>query len=145
MAGKVLVVDDSAVIRRIHKHVLGQLGFPEDHVFEAGDAIEAVARLKSCGWQVDLILLDWNMPGIDGLTLLGKLRAVESLRSIPIVMVTTEAEKEHVRDALKAGASGYILKPFTADTLRERLHTILRLPTEPIGPSPSSTPGPRPE
>ncbi len=117
---KVLVVDDFATMRRIVKGVLKQLGFKD--IIEADDGTSALNELKK--QKVGLIVSDWNMPKMTGLELLKKVRADEELKSIPFVMVTAEGQKENVIEAVKAGVSNYIVKPFTPETLSEKLEKV---------------------
>ncbi|NLX05148.1 MAG: response regulator [Phycisphaerae bacterium] len=116
---KVMLVDDSRTIRNIEKNVLGQLGYTE--ILEAGDGIEALSVME--GNMPELMLVDWNMPNMDGLTLVKTVR--EKGVQVPIIMVTTEAEKARVVEAIKAGVNNYVVKPFTADTLGEKIKQTL--------------------
>ena len=116
---KILLVDDSRTIRNIQKNVLAQLGFTD--VSEASDGVEA---LKQIGEQrPDLALIDWNMPNMDGITLVRKIR--ETDKSMPLIMVTTEAEKRRVIEAIQAGVNNYVVKPCTAETLGEKINATL--------------------
>ncbi|MFA5863110.1 MAG: response regulator [Phycisphaerae bacterium] len=116
---KIMLVDDSRTIRNIEKNVLAQLGYTD--ICEAGDGVEA---LKLTASQIpDLFLVDWNMPNMDGLTLIKNIRAQNI--QVPIIMVTTEAEKSRVIEALKAGVNNYVVKPFTAETLSDKIHQTL--------------------
>ncbi len=117
---KVLVVDDFATMRRIVKGVLKQLGFKD--IIEADDGTTALNELKK--EDVGLIVSDWNMPKMTGLELLKKVREDEKLKSIPFIMVTAEGQKENVIEAVKAGVSNYIVKPFTPETLSEKLEKV---------------------
>ena len=117
---KFLVVDDFSTMRRIVRNLLKELGFT--NVDEAEDGAVALARLKSGG--IDFIVSDWNMPNMDGLTLLQSVRADPALKHLPLLMITAEAKKENIIAAAQAGASGYIVKPFTAATLQEKLVKI---------------------
>ncbi|UCG32610.1 MAG: response regulator [Phycisphaerales bacterium] len=116
---KVLLVDDSKTIRNIQKKALGTIGITE--VTEASDGLEALACIKA--QRPDLVLLDWNMPNMDGITLVRKVR--ESDKSLPMIMVTTESEKSRVMEALKAGVNNYVVKPFTAETLAEKINQTM--------------------
>lgn len=118
---KVLVVDDFATMRRIVKGVLKGLGF--NQIIEAGDGTAALQELKK--ESVGLIVSDWNMPKMTGLDLLKAVRADEKLKSIPFIMVTAEGQKDNVIDAVKAGVSNYIVKPFTPETFGEKLEKVL--------------------
>ena len=117
---KFLVVDDFSTMRRIVRNLLKELGFT--NVEEAEDGAVALARLKSGG--IDFIVSDWNMPNMDGLTLLQSVRADANLKHLPVLMITAEAKKENIIAAAQAGASGYIVKPFTAATLQEKFEKI---------------------
>jgi two-component system chemotaxis response regulator CheY len=112
-----LVVDDSRAIRMILARTLRQLGY---EVREAGNGIDAIAALNA-GASVDLVMADWNMPVMDGLELLRTIRATPAFSSLPVVMVTTEAEVDQMTTALEAGATEYIMKPFTAEILAGKL------------------------
>ncbi|MBI3592482.1 MAG: chemotaxis response regulator CheY [Nitrospirae bacterium] len=118
---KVLVVDDFPTMRRIVKNLLKQLGF--ENIDEAEDGAQALSRLKSGNY--GLVVSDWNMPNMEGIELLRNVRKEpEPLRDIPFLMVTAEAEKEKVIEAIKAGVDNYIVKPFTTDILKEKLEKI---------------------
>jgi len=117
---KVLVVDDFATMRRILRNVLKQIGFT--NIIEADDGSTALAVLKKDN--VDLILSDWNMPKVSGLELLKSIRSDESMKDLPFLMVTAEGQKDSVIRAVQAGVSNYIVKPFTADTIKEKLEQI---------------------
>jgi two-component system chemotaxis response regulator CheY len=117
---KVLVVDDFATMRRIVKGVLKQLGFSD--IIEAENGNSALDELKK--EKVGLIVSDWNMPKMTGLDLLKAVREDEKLKSIPFIMVTAEGQKENVLEAVKAGVSNYIVKPFTPETFNEKLQKV---------------------
>lgn len=119
---KFLVVDDFPTMRRIVCNFLKELGFC--NVEEAEDGASALIKLSEGGF--DFIVSDWNMPNMDGLTMLQRVRADNELKEIPVLMVTAEAKKENIIAAVNAGASGYIVKPFTAATLGEKLNKILQ-------------------
>lgn len=119
MALDVLIVDDSTAIRKILKRVLMQTDVAFGNVMEAGDGVEALEILKAN--RVGLILSDVNMPKMDGLQLLGKVKADPEYRDIPMVMVTTEGSQAKVMEAVSLGAAGYIRKPFTAEQINEKL------------------------
>ena len=119
---KILVVDDFATMRRILKNVLKQIGFTK--VVEAGDGTTALDVLRKD--KIDLILADWNMPKMTGLELLKAVRADGSLKDIPFLMVTAEAQKDSVLQAVQAGVSNYIVKPFTADAIKEKLKQMFK-------------------
>ena len=115
-----LVVDDFSTMRRIVRNLLKELGFT--NVDEAEDGQNALQKLTS--QPVDFVISDWNMPNMDGLQLLQAIRANASLRHIPVMVVTAEAKRENIIMAAQAGASGYIVKPFTAATLNEKICKI---------------------
>ena len=117
----VLVVDDFATMRRIIRNILRDLGF--QRILEAEDGTAAVDILQT--QKVDLIISDWNMPKMTGLELLKWVRSNEDTKDLPFLMVTAEAQKENVIEAVKAKVSNYIVKPFTAQTLAEKLEKIL--------------------
>lgn len=116
---KILLVDDSRTIRNIQKNVLAQIGHTD--VIEAADGVEALTQIADK--KPDLVLVDWNMPNMDGITLVRRIR--ETDRRLPLVMVTTEAEKSRVLEAIKAGVNNYVVKPFTAETLSEKITQTL--------------------
>lgn len=123
MAGpntKFLVVDDFSTMRRIVRNLLKELGYT--NVDEAEDGSMALAKLRS--EQFDFVISDWNMPVMDGLTMLQTIRADAALSKLPVLMVTAEAKKENIIAAAQAGANGYVVKPFTAATLDEKLNKI---------------------
>src|SRR3954470_18821871 len=115
-----LVVDDFSTMRRIVRNLLKELGY--SHVDEAEDGAMALSKLRH--EQFDFVISDWNMPNMDGLTMLQAIRADAKLAKIPVLMVTAEAKKENIIAAAQAGASGYVVKPFTAATLDEKLAKI---------------------
>jgi two-component system chemotaxis response regulator CheY len=119
----VLIVDDSAAIRKILQRVLRQTDIPIGEVFEAGDGVEALKMLQDR--HVNLILSDINMPNMDGLQLLAELKQHEKWKSVPIVMVTTEGGQGKVIEAVQLGAAGYVRKPFTAEQIKEKLTGII--------------------
>ena len=114
---KLLLVDDSVTMRRIQKTQLGSMGITD--VDEASNGEEALTRLAVSSY--DVVLLDWNMPVMDGLTCLKAIRANAAYKSVKIIMCTSESEKEKVMVTLKAGANNYIVKPFTPEALKEKL------------------------
>ena len=116
---KILLVDDSRTIRNIQKNVLNQLGYTD--ILEAEDGVQALALFDE--HSPDLALVDWNMPKMDGITLVRKIR--ESGNKIPLIMCTTEAEKSRILEAIKAGVNNYIVKPFTVDSLGEKITQTL--------------------
>ena len=117
---KVLVVDDFATMRRIVKNVLKQIGFTK--IIEADDGSTALAVLKKD--KVDLIISDWNMPKVTGLDLLKAVRSDASMKDMPFLMVTAEAQKDNVIQAVQAGVSNYVVKPFTAEALKDKLEKV---------------------
>ncbi|MBX9849610.1 MAG: chemotaxis response regulator CheY [Rhodocyclaceae bacterium] len=117
---KFLVVDDFSTMRRIVRNLLKELGFT--NVDEAEDGVVALAKLQGGGF--DFVVSDWNMPNMDGLTLLQTVRSDPALKHLPFLMITAEAKKENIIAAAQAGASGYIVKPFTAATLNEKMVKI---------------------
>jgi len=116
----ILIVDDFSTMRRIIKNLLRDLGF--DNTSEADDGQTALPMLKT--GKFDFLVTDWNMPGMDGLTLLKTVRADENLSSMPVLMVTAEAKREQIVVAAQAGVNGYVVKPFTAVTLKEKIEKI---------------------
>lgn len=117
---KILIVDDFSTMRRIIKNILRQLGFT--NVQEADDGATAWPKIQAEDF--DLIVTDWNMPKMSGLELLKAIRSDENLKDLPVLMVTAEALKENIIEAVKAGVSNYIVKPFTAETMQEKLQKI---------------------
>jgi two-component system, chemotaxis family, chemotaxis protein CheY len=117
---KFLVVDDFSTMRRIVRNLLKELGFT--NVEEAEDGAVALTKLREGNFE--FVVSDWNMPNMDGLTLLQNVRADARLKTLPFLMITAEAKKENIIAAAQAGASGYIVKPFTAATLQEKLDKI---------------------
>lgn len=115
-----LVVDDFSTMRRIVRNLLKELGFT--NVQEAEDGVEALAKLRAD--EFDFVVSDWNMPNMTGIELLRNIRADAKLKHLPVLMVTAEAKKENIIEAAQAGASGYVVKPFTAATLDEKLKKI---------------------
>lgn len=121
MAIRFLVVDDFPTMRRIVRNLLKEIGHHE--VEEAEDGEKALQQLRAS--KFDFVVSDWNMPVMSGIDLLKNIRSDASLRGLPVLMVTAEAKKENIIEAATAGASGYIVKPFTAATLSEKLAKIL--------------------
>jgi len=116
---KIMLVDDSRTIRNIQKNVLKQIGHTD--LVEAEDGVVA---LRLFAEQVpDLMLVDWNMPNMDGITLIRKIR--ETNKSVPIIMCTTEAEKSRILEAIKAGVNNYIVKPFSVESLQEKIEQTM--------------------
>jgi len=118
----VLIVDDSAAIRKIVQRVLRQAELPLGQIYEAGDGLEALKTLEA--QKVDLILADINMPNMDGLQLLESIKANDKWKQLPVVMVTTEGSESKVMTAAKLGAVGYVRKPFSAEQFRQTLDGI---------------------
>jgi two-component system chemotaxis response regulator CheY len=116
----ILTVDDFSTMRRVIKNILHHLGC--GNVVEAGDGAAALAVLQA--QDIDFVISDWNMPNMNGLELLQAIRADDKLQHIPVLLVTAETLKEHVAEAVQAGVNGYIVKPFTAKTLREKIVAI---------------------
>jgi len=121
---KILIVDDSSTMRRIIGNVVMQLGFSRDDFDEAEDGLKAWKQLVET--QYDIILTDWNMPNMNGLELVKKVRAEGNHQKTPIIMITTEGGKGEVVTALKAGVNNYIVKPFSAEVLKEKLDGVLK-------------------
>lgn len=120
---RTLIVDDSSVMRKIVERALRQAGLDPLVVHEAGSGVEGLEVLKAA--HVDLILSDINMPSMDGLEFLRQIRAQNLAPGVPVVMITTESSEEHVKQAILAGARGYIRKPFTAEQVKERVLPLL--------------------
>jgi two-component system, chemotaxis family, chemotaxis protein CheY len=119
---KILVVDDMSTMRRIVKNIMKQLGFANVEEAENGqDALDKL-RAESFGF----VISDWNMPVMTGIDLLRAIRADDKLKAIPVLMVTAEAQKENLVEAIKAGVSNYIVKPFTAEVLQEKMSKIFK-------------------
>lgn len=117
-----LVVDDFSTMRRIVRNLLKELGFV--NVQEAEDGVEALKKLHTDTF--DFVVSDWNMPNMTGIELLRAIRADAKLKTLPVLMVTAEAKRENIIEAAQAGASGYVVKPFTAATLDEKLKKIFQ-------------------
>jgi two-component system chemotaxis response regulator CheY len=122
---RTLIVDDSSVMRKIVERSLRQAGLDSLVVHEAGSGAEGLDLLKAK--EVDLILSDINMPTMDGLEFLRQIRAQSLAPGVPVVMITTESSEEHVKQAIQAGAQGYIRKPFTAEQVKERVVPLVRV------------------
>jgi two-component system chemotaxis response regulator CheY len=118
---KILVVDDFATMRKVIRNLLKQSGY--ENIVEAEDGVNALKILKS--QKIDFVVSDWNMPNMSGLELLKAVRADEDLNTLPFLMVTAEALQENVVAAVKAGVSNYIVKPFTSETLDEKIKKIM--------------------
>ena len=117
---KILIVDDFSTMRRIIKNLLRELGFNNTH--EADDGTTALPMLQNGNF--DFLITDWNMPGMTGLDLLKAVRADPKLKDLPVLMVTAEAKRDQIVEAAQAGVNGYIVKPFTAQTLKEKIERI---------------------
>jgi len=117
---KILVVDDFSTMRRIIKNLLRDLGFTNTH--EADDGLTALPMLQSGNF--DFLVSDWNMPGMTGIDLLKAVRADPKLANLPVLMVTAETKREQIIQAAEAGVNGYVIKPFTAGTLEEKISKI---------------------
>jgi len=117
---KILVVDDFSTMRRINRNLLRQLGY--NNIQEADDGTTALQKLKE--GNIDFVVSDWNMPKMTGLELLKAVRADEKLKGTPFLMVTAESDKEKVVEAVKSGVNNYVVKPFTAETLKEKIGKI---------------------
>jgi two-component system, chemotaxis family, chemotaxis protein CheY len=117
---KILIVDDFSTMRRIIKNLLRDLGFT--NTSEADDGLTALPMLQ--GGKYDFLVTDWNMPGMQGIDLLKAVRADAELASLPVLMVTAESKKDQIVEAAQAGVNGYVVKPFTAATLKEKIDKI---------------------
>lgn len=120
---RVLIVDDFATMRKIEKNILGQLGIKK--VDEADDGSTALPKLQANTY--DIVLLDWNMPNMTGLEMLKALRSGDNNKDVPVIMVTAEALKDNIVAAAQAGVNDYIVKPFTAGVLEEKLKKVLKV------------------
>ncbi len=117
---KILIVDDFSTMRRIIKNLLRDLGFTNTD--EADDGQTALPKLEAGGF--DFLVTDWNMPGMQGIDLLKAVRADPNLKDLPVLMVTAESKREQIIEAAQAGVNGYVVKPFTAGTLKEKIDKI---------------------
>lgn len=117
-----LVVDDSSTMRRIIINTLNKLGHQD--VLEASNGREGIERLTST--PVDLVITDWNMPEMTGIDFVRTLRGMNGVGQVPVLMVTTNAAKDDIVEALRAGVNNYVVKPFTPDTIREKLEAVLQ-------------------
>jgi two-component system chemotaxis response regulator CheY len=117
---KILVVDDMSTMRRIVKNILKQLGF--SNMEEAENGQEALTKLRADTY--GFVVSDWNMPVMPGIEMLRAIRADETLKHIPVLMVTAEAQKENLIEAIQAGVNNYVVKPFTAETMQEKINKI---------------------
>ena len=119
---KVMVVDDSSVMRQIIKNNLKQLGFEQSNLLDAEDGEQALKKINED--EVDLVISDWNMPRMTGIDFLREVRADGALKELPFLMVTSEADKEKIMEAVQAGVNQYIVKPFNATQLEEKIKEI---------------------
>ena len=117
---KILIVDDFSTMRRIIKNLLRDLGFSNTH--EADDGVTALPMLRSGDY--DFLITEWNMPGMSGIDLLRAVRADDKLASLPVLMVTAEAKRDQIIEAAQAGVNGYVVKPFTAQALQEKIEKV---------------------
>jgi len=117
---RILIVDDFSTMRRIVKNLLNDLGFT--NTAEADDGTTALVELKKA--RFDLVITDWNMPGMPGIDLLRAIRADPAMSTLPVLMVTAEAKRDQIIEAAQAGVNGYVIKPFTAATLKDKLDKI---------------------
>lgn len=121
---RILIVDDSSTMRRIISNVVQQIGISSDNIFQAEDGRKAIKVLENT--PVDIILTDWNMPNMNGLEFVTFLRNNSNFKKTPIIMITTEGGKSEVITALKAGVNNYIVKPFPAETLKEKIYPFFK-------------------
>lgn len=119
---RILLADDSSTMRRIQRNTLTKLGMEE--IVEAVDGADAMRKLAEGTF--DLVLMDWNMPVLNGIDALRKIKADAALKSVPVIMVTSESEKAKIIEALQAGAANYVVKPFQAETLQEKISSVLK-------------------
>lgn len=121
---KILIVDDLSTMRSIVKDILRQLGFY--NIEEAVDGVHGFSKLRSGSF--DFVIADWNMPNMDGLEMLEKIRKDPLLKDLPVLMLTAETEKEKILSVIRAGVSNYVVKPFTATILKEKIEKIFEKP-----------------
>lgn len=124
-----LVVDDSSTMRRIVANVIQQIGIPPEKIVQASDGVQALRELDDNDMMFDIVLTDWNMPNMTGLELVNKIRTAPETkyyRKIPIIMITTEGGKNEVITALKSGVNNYIVKPFNAEVLKEKIKPFFK-------------------
>ena len=124
MSIKILLVDDSSTMRRIQKNTLKNIGYTD--VDEAEDGEDAYSKIKKNDY--NLVLLDWNMPILDGYECLKRIKTNDALKHTPVIMVTSESEKSRIIDAVKAGASNYLVKPFRPEDLKSKITAVLAKP-----------------
>jgi two-component system, chemotaxis family, chemotaxis protein CheY len=120
-AMKILLVDDSNTMRRIEKNTLEKMGYTD--IIEAQDGAEAVKHVSSGGFE--LVLMDWNMPNMTGIDALKAIKADPAHKSLPVIMVTSESEKTRIMEALQSGAASYVVKPFQAETLQDKINAVM--------------------
>jgi two-component system chemotaxis response regulator CheY len=118
---KILLVDDSNTMRRIEKNTLEKMGYAD--IIEAQDGAEAVKRVDAGG--IELVLMDWNMPNMTGIEALKAIKANPAHKALPVIMVTSESEKSRIMEAIQAGASNYVVKPFQPETLQEKISAVM--------------------
>lgn len=121
---KILIVDDFPIMRRIVRNLLKQMGFADANIDETENGLDALQKLTKGGY--DMVISDWNMPIMEGLELLKAVRKDDKLKDVIFIMVTAEAEREKVIEAIKAGADSYIVKPFTGEVLQEKIEKVLQ-------------------
>ena len=119
---RILIVDQSSTMRRIIINTLNKLGYKECH--EAGNGREGIERLAST--PVDMVITDWNMPEMSGIDFIRAVRANDATKALPVLMVTTNAAEDDIVEALKAGVNNYVVKPFTPDTIKEKIQAALK-------------------
>lgn len=117
-----LIVDDSSTMRRIIINTLNKLGYKE--FFEAGNGREGVDKLSTT--PVDMVITDWNMPEMSGIDFIRALRANDATKALPVLMVTTNAAEDDIKEALRAGVNNYVIKPFTPETIKEKIQSALK-------------------
>lgn len=117
-----LIVDDSSTMRRIIINTLNKLGYKD--CFEAGNGREGVDRLATT--PVDMVITDWNMPEMSGIDFIRAVRSNDATRTLPVLMVTTNAAEDDIKEALKAGVNNYVVKPFTPDTIKEKIQAAMK-------------------
>ncbi len=117
---RILLVDDSSTMRRIEKNTLEKIGLTDVH--EAGDGVEALKKMAV--QKFDLVMMDWNMPNMTGIEALKAIKADPNLKSTPVIMVTSESEASRIMEAIQSGAANYIVKPFQAEVLQEKINAL---------------------
>ncbi len=122
---KVLLTDDSTTMRKIQKRVLTSMGITD--IVEAGDGTEAIKKLEENNYDFDFMLCDINMPEMSGLETLRKIRSTPECAQLPVIMCTSVAEKEQVMEAIKAGATNYVVKPFKPDDLQKKIESVIKI------------------